>query len=288
MTITVSQMEILKYAVLGLLAIVLAAFAAPMPAKAATIPYIPQTQLELISYMQGIVDTLQAQAASQGTVAGSGSSRVQTGTANVAVSTKVELKASFDAGNSSSVYAWFEYGEGNSLNKKTSRVRLTKVRGDVDHEVTLTGLKSGTKYSYRPVFELSSGSKYYGAVRTFGSDSGYALAGGFITSDSSTTGNTVSNSRGSLTLSKLTYNAFDLVTISYTIPRSRVDGSVWVGAFKVGAGDKEYSYSRYVGKHSSGEITFKIKEPGTYEFRLFYDKSSNEVVTSRRFTVNEI
>ena len=285
MTITVSQMEILKFAVLGLMAVVLAAFAAPMPAKAATLPYIPQTQLELVSYMQGIVDTLQAQINAQGTVSGSGSSRVETRPADVTVSTKVELKASFDAGNSSSVYAWFEYGEGNSLNKKTARTRVTKVRGEVEHEVTLTGLKSGTQYSYRPVFELSSGSKYYGAVRTFGSNSTYALAGGFITCD---TGTTVSNSRGSLSLPKLTYNAFDLVTISYTIPRSRVDGSVWVGAFKVGAGDKEYSYSRYVGKHSSGEITFKIKEPGIYEFRLFYDKSSNEVVTSRRFTVNEI
>lgn len=285
MTITVSQMEILKFAVLGLMAVVLAAFAAPMPAKAATLPYIPQTQLELISYMQGIVDTLQAQAAAQGTVSGSGSSRVETRPADVTVSTKVELKASFDAGNSSSVYAWFEYGEGNSLNKKTSRTRVTKVRGEVEHKVTLTGLKSGTQYSYRPVFELSSGSKYYGAVRTFGSNSGYALAGGFITSD---TGTTVSNSRGSLSLSKLTYNVYDQVTVSYTIPRSRVDGSVWVGAFKVGASDKEFSYSRYVGLHSSGEITFKIKEAGTYEFRLFYDKSSNEVVTSRRFTVNKI
>src|SRR3989344_825058 len=187
MTITVSQMEILKFAALGLVALVLATLALPTPTKAATLPYVPQTQLELISYMQGIVDTLQAQAAAGGTVTGSGSSRVQTGTANVAVSTKVELKASFDAGNSSSVYAWFEYGEGSTLNKKTARTRVTKVRGEVDYEVTLTGLKSGVQYSYRPVFELSSGAKYYGAVRTFGSGSSYALAGGMITSDISGT-----------------------------------------------------------------------------------------------------
>ena len=286
MTITVSQMEILKFAALGLVALVLATLALPTPTKAATLPYVPQTQLELISYMQGIVDTLQAQAAAGGTVTGSGSSRVQTGTANVAVSTKVELKASFDAGNSSSVYAWFEYGEGSTLNKKTARTRVTKVRGEVDHEVTITGLKSGVQYSYRPVFELSSGAKYYGAVRTFGSGSSYALAGGMITSDiSGTTGTSVSNSRGSLTLSKLTYAVYDKVTVSFTVPRSKADSSVWIGVYEVGASDDDYSYWRYTGDKTSGELTFKIKKAGTYEFRLFYDRSSNEVVTSRRITV---
>ena len=282
MTITVSQMEILKFAALGLIALVLATLALPTPTKAATLPYVPQTQLELISYMQGIVDTLQAQAAAGGTVTGSGSSRVQTGTANVAVSTKVELKASFDAGNSSSVYAWFEYGEGSTLNKKTARTRVTKVRGEVDHEVTLTGLKSGVQYSYRPVFELSSGAKYYGAVRTFGSGSSYALAGGTITASNT---NSVSTSRGSLTLSKLTYAVYDKVTVSFTVPRSKADSSVWIGVYEVGASDDDYSYWRYTGDKTSGELTFKIKKAGTYEFRLFYDRSSNEVVTSRRITV---
>jgi len=282
MTITVSQLEILKFAILGLVAFVLATLAVPASTNAATLPYVPQTQLELVSYMQGIVDTLQAQAAAGGTVSGSGSSRVQTGTANVAVTTKVELKASFDAGNSSSVYAWFEYGEGSTLNKKTARTRVSKVRGEVDYEVTLTGLKSGVQYSYRPVFELSSGAKYYGAVRTFGSGSSYALAGGMITTSNT---NSVSNSRGSLTLSKLTYAVYDQVTVSFTVPKSRADSSVWIGVYEVGASDGDYSYWSYTGKKASGELTFKIKKAGTYEFRLFYDRDSNEVATSRRITV---
>src|SRR3989344_3004040 len=95
----------------------------------------------------------------------------------------------------------------------------------------------------------------------------------------------VSTSRGSLTLSKLTYAVYDQVTVSFTVPKSRADSSVWIGVYEVGASDGDYSYWSYTGKKASGELTFKIKKAGTYEFRLFYDRDSNEVATSRRITV---
>jgi hypothetical protein len=279
MTVTVSQMEVLKFGVLGLVALALATLVLPTPTKAATLPYVPQTQLELISYMQGVVDTLRAQVAAGAGATGSGSSRVQTLPAEVAVSTNVQLKASFDAGNSTSVYAWFEYGEGNSFDKKTARIRLTKVRGEVSHEVTLSGLKSGVQYSYRPVFELSGGSKYYGSVQTFGSGitSGEIISGG--------SGTTVSNNRGSLTLSKTTFKAYDQVTVSFTIPSARTNNLAWIGLFEVGASNSKPINWNYTGNNTTGELTFKIKKPGTYEFRLFHDRSGSAIVTSRRITV---
>jgi len=283
MTITISQLEILKFSVLGLAALAIATFAVPTTTNAASLPYKPQTQLELISYMQGVVDTLQAQIAAGGTVApGAGSSRVQTQAAAVAVSTKVELRASFDAGNSSSVYAWFEYGEGGVLDKKTARVRLTQVRGTATHEAMVSGLVSGVQYSYRPVFELSGGSKFYGSVGIFGTASIVAPGS---TGSTPGAGSTVSSTNGTLTLSKTTYSTYNVVSVDFTIPARRANDNNWIGIYKVGAAKTNSIYWNYLGNQTSGKFTFKIKEAGTYEFRLYNDNNKNEVLTSRRFTV---
>lgn len=251
-------------------------------AQAQTTGYIPQNNREFVAYLQGIVDALQAQVQSGGT-ASAGSSRVSTFTPVVSLATRVELKAEFDARSSSVVYAWFEYGEGGRLNNETTRTRLSVPRsGEVEHTRTLTGLKANTQYSYRPVFELTSGTKFYGATRTFGASTGVGTPG---TDTGGGFGGTVSNSRGSLTVDGTSFKVYDQVTVSFTIPRSRTDSGNTIALYQVGDSNRSKEMWRYTGKREEGEITFKIKKAGTYEFRMFYAGSSNDVVTSSRFTV---
>jgi hypothetical protein len=282
MTSTITKTKQQKF-LLGVLIMLGAVSFVPSASAQTTASYIPQNNLEFIAYLQGIVDTLEAQVGA-GTNTSGGSSRVSSFTPNVSLATRAELKAEFDARSSSVVYAWFEYGEGSRLNNKTSRTRLTVPRsGEVEHTRTLTSLKNNVQYSYRPVFELSNGSKFYGAVRTFGTP-GTELnplpgTGGL------TGGGTVSNSRGTLAIDGSTYKVYDQVTVSFTVPRSRTDSGNIIGLYKVGDSNRNRELWRYTGKREEGELTFKIKTAGTYEFRMFYAGSSSAVVTSNRIVV---
>lgn len=258
---------------------------APSPVNAQT--FQPNTEGELVAYMFGILDTLQAQInANNGTVSSGGSTRVSTTNASLSVETKVTLKAQFTATNKNTVYAWFEYGEGSKLNSKTTRTKADGTGTTRTHARTLTGLKSGVVYSYRPVFEVSGGTKYYGAVRTFstgGTQTGLpSTVGG--TSDN---GSSVSTSKGSMTLDKTTYESYDTIELEWTVPSSRRDNGNWIGLFETGDDNDEYQSWQYLKDSSSGSVTFTAPGAGTYEFRLFYDDGYNDVLTSRKITVTD-
>ncbi len=262
----------------------------PITVSAAT--FEPNTKGELVAYMFGIVDTLQAQVdAKNGTVSGSGSSRVSNYNSNVAVETKVTLKAEFSATNNSAVYAWFEYGEGSKLTSKTTRTKATGTGTTRTHARSLTGLRSGTTYSYRPVFEVSGGTKYYGAVRTFstakvGSDSNTGSIGN-NDDDEDDNGTSVSSSRGSMATDKTTYESYDSIEIEWTVPSSRRDNANWIGMFEVGDDNDEYQSWQYLKDSTRGTVTFTAPSEGTYEFRLFYQNDYDDQVTSRKITVTD-
>lgn len=249
-------------------------------------PYQPQTVLEYISYLQGIVDSLRAQLAAQqadSTVSSSYSSRVKTYAAEVVIKAEVELSSSFDVGSASYAYAWFEYGEGSSLNKKTTRVRERESGGDVEHTRVLTGLKTGTTYRYRAVFESSSGTKYYGAIKTFNT--------GKYTSSSSNddddeNGTSVTKDSVTLSTNKNEYEEGDSIKVSWEIPSSRESSTNWIGMYKVDDSNSQHILWKYLDNDNEGTITFTA--PSTedeYEFRLFYNNSYDDVITSREIEV---
>lgn len=265
----------------------LVAFVATSPFSANAATFQPYTQGELVAYMFGIVDTLQAQLDAQnGTVSGGGSSRVSTSNATIAVETKVTLRAEFTATNNNTVYAWFEYGEDSRLTSKTTRIKATGTGTVRAHARTITGLQSGTTYSYRPVFEVSGGTKYYGAVRTFSTGAtGTVLPGSGIGNGDTNSGSSVSTSRGSMAVDKTTYEAYDTIEVDWTVPSSRRDNGNWIGLFEVGDDNREYQSWQYLRDSSSGTVTFTAPGAGSYEFRLFYDDSYDDELTSRRITV---
>lgn len=238
--------------------------------------YTPSTQKEYIAYLQGVLAALQTQLAANAY----GSSKVDTATP--ALKAEVTLKATYEIGSQSYVYAWFEYGVG-TLSKKTTRTKVEKERGEreVSHRRVLTNLESDTVYLYRAVFETRSGDRTYGSVGTF-STSGNTSTGGSFSG-----GTTVSNSRGSLTLAQTTFEPGDSIEVEWTIPRSKEDTSNWIGIFKTSASNRDYIRWGYLDNDDKGTLTLKAPEEGTYELRLFYNNTYEDEVTSRRITVTD-
>jgi hypothetical protein len=266
-------------------------FTLPYSATAATIAatYQPQTTLEFISYLQGVVDTLEAQNnASKSPLNTVASLKVQTAAADVVTKVEAELSATFDSGSRSYVYAWFEYGEGSTLNKKTTRTKVSVKNEEAEYIKTLTGLKSGVTYSYRAVFELPSGTKYYGLVKTFGSltNVGSNTSGATNVSNS---GTTASNSKGSLSTNKTVFKQYvDDIEVDWSIPSNKKGYSNWIGLFKTGASNKKYETWQYLDDSRSGTAIFSSGlEAGTYELRLFFDNSYTDGVTSDRITIEK-
>ena len=260
--------------------------------SAQTTAFAPQTQSELVAYLQGVVDTLRAQiAAKDGT--SSGSTRVSNYAANVAVTTKVELKSQFQARNNATVYAWFEYGEGSRLNNQTTRTKATGTGTTRTHTRTITGLKSGTTYSYRPVYEISGGTKYYGSVRTFStaklgtSNPSSGNSNNNNDDDNDSGGTSVSSSKGSISTDKTTYEPYKSIEVDWTVPSSKTDTDNWIGLFKTSDSNSEYQSWRYLADDTRGTLTFTAPSEGTYEFRLFYNNSDRDELTSRRITVRD-
>ena len=266
----------------------------PLTVNAAT--FEPNTKGELVAYMFGIVDTLQAQVdAKNGTVSGSGSSRVSNSSANVAVETTITLRSEFTATNNNAVYAWFEYGEGSKLTSKTTRTKATGAGTTRTHARSITGLKSGTTYSYRPVYEISNGTKYYGAVRTFsttkvGTGTNTGTTGNSTDNedeDDDNDGTNVSSSKGSIGTDNSRYVVYKAIEVEWSVPSSRRDGDNWIGLFKTSADNSEYQSWQYLDEDTRGTLTFTAPAEGSYEFRLFYDNSYNDQVTSRKITVTD-
>lgn len=252
-----------------LLALIFFGVLAPSTSSAQT--YTPSTQSEYIAYLQGIVTALQAQLGATG---GSSDSRVTTLTPASAVT----LRARFDIDKDRYAYAWFEYGEGSALNKKTARTKVSRSGNSdtIEHTAHLSNLTRGQSYSYRPVFETTGGRKYYGARQTIAAGNG------------NTTNNNndyTNNDSRTLSVDKTRYEMGDSIIVQYNIPSSRVEDNNWIGIFKTSADDNEYSYWKYV-DDSSGTLTVSVPyEKGNYEMRLFLDDSDRKYATSQRFSV---
>lgn len=235
--------------------------------------YVPQTTLEYIAYLQGVVDALKAQS-------------LQSGNSNVVVSTPsiastVTLEAELESRLGTSAYAWFEYGLGD-LDSKTTRTRVTKKSSDdtYEHRQVIKNLESGT-YSYRAVFESRNGKKYYGNVNTFtvGEASGYyPNVGGTYTSGNST--------RGSITLNNTSASVGEYIFVDWSVPERKADNDNWIGLFKKSDDNDEYVSWRSLSDDTSGTARFYLRERGTYEFRLFYDSGYDDEVTSRTLNVS--
>ncbi len=79
---------------------------------------------------------------------------------------KADLKGNVDIGGSKEVKAWFEYGEGNRLDRKTSTEVIDKAKLTEFH-YEVGGLSPNTTYSYRAVVEDKDRNILYGQTRSF-------------------------------------------------------------------------------------------------------------------------
>lgn len=251
---------------------------APAFAQTVSLPYQPRTQLELISYLQGVLATLQAQLLLKNNVS---SERVESQSAEVSATVEVELRASFDAKNNSYVNAWFEYGVANMIDSKTSSVRIrnTDRQGNVEHVRTLKNLEPNTAYVYRSVFELANGTKYYGAIQNFGT------AGTGIGDFSSGSGiGNLNTGRNSLLTDKTSYEMGEAIEVSWTTPKKEFYRGNIIFMFNVNGRYADSMLGRYA-NNESGEVYFNVYKKGTYEFRLYLDNKTKEVAQSRQVTV---
>ncbi len=251
-------------------------FSVSTPSFAAA--YTPNTEKEYIAYLQGVLDALRINQASEVS-----SNKIQTDAPKW--QSEVVLSASYDIGSQSYVYAWFEYGVG-ELDKKSTKTKIVRVRSkdEVTHRRTITNLESGVTYSYRAVFENRAGKRSYGALNTFNT------LGTTTTIDGGTWGQggtAVSTSRGSLSVDKTIYKTGDEITVNWSVPKSKVDNSNWIGLFKTSAKNSDYTRWSYLSDDTEGEETFRLSEAGTYEIRLFYNNSYKDEVTSRKITVTK-
>jgi len=253
--------------------------AMPITVEANNVIYQPKTNYELLAYLQGVVDTLQSEV-NRKNINSHYSTRVESSTAIVSVKTEVEFSAEFDSKGHNYILAWFEYGEGSTLDKSTSKSRInTRGKETVKHTHKLTNLKTGQLYTYRAVFESSTGVKYYGMIKSF-QIGGVTSAG----SGSNISGSTVSGNRASISTDSTVYKLGDDIKVSWTVDKSRVKRDNWIGMYKVGSNNREYISWQYI-SDTSNTAFFKAQNVGTFEFRLFFSSSYSEEVTSRRITV---
>jgi hypothetical protein len=252
-------------------------------AQTASLPYQPRTQLELISYLQGVLATLQAQLL---VTNNNSSARVERQSADVSSTIEVELSASFDAQNSSFVNAWFEYGVANVLDKKTSSVRIRNTDRNeiVEHVRILKNLEPNTAYIYRPVFELSNGTKFYGAIQNFGTTGGSVGIGGGVSGSGSIGIGTINSGRNSLSTDKTTYNKAEPIRVSWTTPKADSYRGNAIYMFEPGDSFAEKIDGRRI-ETESGQVVFNIYTKGTYVFRLYLDGNTRQVAETRQVTV---
>ena len=264
-----------------MLVLLVTAMSVSTTANAATLsnPYQPQTTLEYVAYLQGVLDALQAQTAAQGATTKI-SSRVETLPAELEY--EVELRSTFTIGSLSSVYAWFEYGEG-ALTKATAKTRISRSTAEDEYVRTISNLRENTVYKYRAVYESAAGKKYYGAIQTFTTNTG---TGGVSTGGNSS-GSTVSTSKGSLTVDKTSYKYSDSISLTWTVPSARTSATNWVGLFESGSSNREYQNWRYLVDDTRGTISFSPPAEGVYEFRLFFNNSYDDEVTSKKITIRK-
>lgn len=276
--------QITKYFVL---VAVLVGFVLPNPTFASTTTYQPQTQLELISYLQGVLDTLIIQLNAQRNNASGVSSKVTTDAAIVELQAKSELRASFEVDRNSTVYAWFQYGLGSTLDKETSRTRIRTSGTEAEHSRVISNLEPGETYTYRAVFETQNGRKYYGEFKTFTTGGVVGIAGGEIGSVGGSIG-VVGSGRYGITTDSTSYKTNEMITINWSLPANKADNDNWIGMFEVGNSNSQFHQFRTLENATSGTIKISSYIPETYEFRMFLARGSDDdVATSRRITIRK-
>jgi hypothetical protein len=157
----------------------------PVPAKveAATVTPEKQSQLELIAYLTGVLIQLQAQLAMQQSDVASVSPSANRNTTSftqrnpykvlvlslnpISVGRgEATLRGELDKGSSEYVDAWFEYGAGSSLNRRSDVTTINK-KGRKTIDILVDSLSPNTKYSYRLVVEDADGYRQYAPVNSF-------------------------------------------------------------------------------------------------------------------------
>jgi hypothetical protein len=259
----------------------------PNPTFASTTTYQPQTQLELISYLQGVLDTLIIQLNAQRNNASGVSSKVTTDSAVVEIQARTELRASFEVDRNSTVYAWFQYGLGSNLDRETSRTRIRTSGTTAEHSRVISNLEPGETYTYRAVFETKNGREYYGEFKTFTTGGVAGLSEGEIGSVGGSVG-IVGSGRYGITTNASSYKTNEMITINWSLPANKADNDNWIGMFEVGKSNSNSHQFRDIENATSG--TFKISSyiPETYEFRMFLARGSDDyVATSRRITIRK-
>ncbi|MCA9354521.1 MAG: hypothetical protein KC877_03315 [Candidatus Kaiserbacteria bacterium] len=247
--------------------------AAPQEASAAT--YRPQTEQELIAYVYGQLLQLQAllnawrtgEFTDYSTVVVRGSSDynidVTTLTPRDVTDEDADLRGEVDLDTARSVEVWFEYGQDDDLDDRTSKRTLYDSRGDEQtFTINIDDLDADERYYFRAVAEDPDGDREYGAIKSF------------YTDDRGSSDDFV------LELSDRTIDEGDSVKVDWEVPRDETGNQNWIGMYEPGDGDKEYILWKYIADDTDGTVEFTIYNAGEYEFRLFLDNSYDEEVTS--------
>lgn len=67
------------------------------------------------------------------------------------------------------------------------------------------------------------------------------------------------------------------MTVSFTAPRNRDRSRDWIGLYESGASNRSYEAYKYTSGDRTGFVTFRIDEPGTYEFRYLLNNGYTSV-----------
>ena len=90
-----------------------------------------------------------------------------------------------------------------------------------------------------------------------------------------------------VTASKSTYTQTENININWQAPTSRQSKS-WVGIYKDGVPDTQYLTYQYLPTTgTSGQMTFRLSNTGTYEARIFNGGSYNRADVSTNFAVTK-
>lgn len=188
---------------------------------------------------------------------------------------EADLRGQIDLDDEKYATVWFEYGEDDDLDDRTSKKRVYDSRGETQtFTINIDDLDEDEKYYFRAVAEDRDGDREYGKTRTFYTDDD---------------GGSSSNSSGDfeLRVSDTRIDEGDEVEVDWEIPSRDEASDNWIGLFETGDDDEDYIRWTYLDDDNEGTVTFRIYDEGDYEFRLFLDNSYREEVTSDEVEVED-
>lgn len=183
--------------VLALAAVMLFASTSAVNAQVAYGSYSPQSQTEVIAYLQGIIAQLQAQMVAnsgsyqttptyyqpyqpygqvQGAAYGAQRQDVEVGTGFVGTDrSDYILNGTIDLRGASYAYVWFEYGDDDDFGRSTTRQSVTD---DGRYDARVRPDRNDDYLYYRAVAESPSGHRDYGYTRAVYSSNSGSSSGG--------------------------------------------------------------------------------------------------------------